>query len=441
MDDEAIEREILRGRRRRWPWVVLAVVLVLGTAFGIFRYALHRRVVVELARIRAMGYPTTLAELDAWYPMPSGPNAADVYVEAYGALVRDEELEELLPRFDSGARFPKPDEPLGADLLAAAGAYLAQNERTLALLKEAAAIPECRFRIDLETAIYDPHQHLSDMKRGVCLLRLQAMVQARRGQQEQSVDSVVVMLALARAVRQQPILRGQGAGNSIHRFAGRVVEQLIGRASLSDGQLLRLSEAFAGARDRGALPRVMSAERVQALSAFDHEPELTSGSSAFFRRITGVSDADRAACLRIMGEIIESAEQPQARPVDIEAQLQAVPSHFIITRAFVPSMAHALLRDLRAQAAVRALLTGLAAKRYQLAHGELPERLDSLVPDYLEALPTDPFDGKPLRCEPNGTGAIVYSVGKDGVDDGGKELGAQGRPLQNGADVVFTIRR
>ncbi len=37
----------------------------------------------------------------------------------------------------------------------------------------------------------------------------------------------------------------------------------------------------------------------------------------------------------------------------------------------------------------------------------------------MAALPTDPFDGKPLRMREIPEGLILYSVGEDGIDEGG----------------------
>ena len=43
--------------------------------------------------------------------------------------------------------------------------------------------------------------------------------------------------------------------------------------------------------------------------------------------------------------------------------------------------------------------------------------LDALVPDFLPAVPIDPWSGKPLRYDP-ATGT-VWSLGPNGVDEGG----------------------
>ncbi|WP_309399719.1 hypothetical protein [Cerasicoccus maritimus] len=59
----------------------------------------------------------------------------------------------------------------------------------------------------------------------------------------------------------------------------------------------------------------------------------------------------------------------------------------------------------------------LAIRLYEMEHGALPPTLDALVPDYIDAVPLDPYDDQPLRYDAKR--AIIYSVGEDGVDDGG----------------------
>lgn len=66
------------------------------------------------------------------------------------------------------------------------------------------------------------------------------------------------------------------------------------------------------------------------------------------------------------------------------------------------------------------VITAIALKRYQLKHGAYPENLNSLVPDFVSAVPRDPVDGKPLRYRQNSDGTfLLYSVGENGKDDGG----------------------
>jgi hypothetical protein len=50
---------------------------------------------------------------------------------------------------------------------------------------------------------------------------------------------------------------------------------------------------------------------------------------------------------------------------------------------------------------------------------ELPESLADLVPRFIEAVPVDPFDGKPVRY--SRARGIIWSVGNDREDAGGEE--------------------
>ena len=72
------------------------------------------------------------------------------------------------------------------------------------------------------------------------------------------------------------------------------------------------------------------------------------------------------------------------------------------------------------QARLRCLIAALAAERYRRAHGRWPETLDRLTPEWLGAVPLDPFDGLPLRSARLADGLVIYSVGFDGKDDGGR---------------------
>ena len=63
--------------------------------------------------------------------------------------------------------------------------------------------------------------------------------------------------------------------------------------------------------------------------------------------------------------------------------------------------------------------TTAALRSFHADKGELPESLGDLVPQYLDKVPRDHFDGKPLRYSKSE--AKVWCVGKDLIDEGGIE--------------------
>jgi hypothetical protein len=83
------------------------------------------------------------------------------------------------------------------------------------------------------------------------------------------------------------------------------------------------------------------------------------------------------------------------------------------------------------------LTTELALRCYQAEQGRGPERLDQLVPKYLQRVPTDPFSAQPLVYRAQGTNWLLYSVGVDGVDEGGKRTGKIVFGSGNTGDLFF----
>lgn len=62
----------------------------------------------------------------------------------------------------------------------------------------------------------------------------------------------------------------------------------------------------------------------------------------------------------------------------------------------------------------------IAAERFRRANGAWPEDVEQLVPRYLPTAPRDPFADGPLRIRTTDDGLMVYSIGADRDDDGGR---------------------
>lgn len=73
---------------------------------------------------------------------------------------------------------------------------------------------------------------------------------------------------------------------------------------------------------------------------------------------------------------------------------------------------------------LRLLSAELGLRLYHLQCGEYPDGLDKLVPNYLSAIPGDPFRGGELVYRRRQNGYLLYSVNLDGKDDGGAKPAA-----------------
>ncbi len=75
---------------------------------------------------------------------------------------------------------------------------------------------------------------------------------------------------------------------------------------------------------------------------------------------------------------------------------------------------------------LRSCIAALACKSYRARHGKLPDSLDELVPEFLDEVPLDPYDGEKLRW--NAEKGYFWTKGRDGDFDGTLEFGSDGKP-------------
>ncbi len=87
------------------------------------------------------------------------------------------------------------------------------------------------------------------------------------------------------------------------------------------------------------------------------------------------------------------------------------------------------------------LTIALALQVYKAEHGTYPETLAALCPAYLTVLPGDPFsrDGAtPPRYRRTNDRYVLYSIGPDGKDDGGKAIE---EPNPDGTGPNYYVRQ
>jgi hypothetical protein len=99
-----------------------------------------------------------------------------------------------------------------------------------------------------------------------------------------------------------------------------------------------------------------------------------------------------------------------------------------VTKAFAPwkRAQQGLPLLLRSQTLVNEGQIACALERYRLAHGDYPQTLDALVPQFIEKIPLDIINGEPLIYVPARDRFLLYSVGWNEKNDGGAVVMAEG---------------
>ncbi|MCH7988179.1 MAG: hypothetical protein IID46_03395, partial [Planctomycetes bacterium] len=73
---------------------------------------------------------------------------------------------------------------------------------------------------------------------------------------------------------------------------------------------------------------------------------------------------------------------------------------------------------------------------YRAKYGSYPQKLSQLAPRYIPKVPTDLFSGRSFRYEADLEDFLLYSVGPNGKDDGGRNNYSE----PSGDDLVIDTR-
>lgn len=116
-------------------------------------------------------------------------------------------------------------------------------------------------------------------------------------------------------------------------------------------------------------------------------------------------------------------------PADADADAITDKTADTLMRFFLPSLGSAVMTRITSDTFDQLETVGLALAIYRFDVGRFPETLAELVPDYLDAVPTDPFNpgppgspenfDQPLTYRPQDGGYLLYSFSRDLEDDGG----------------------
>lgn len=457
----------------RKRYIVIAFLGVLLGAYAVLRVYLAVAIRSELNALREMGYPATAAELNAWYATPpEGQNAADEYLLAFDAFT-DEGIDcELLPI--SGCA---PDIPLDVTLpeaeLAEIGRYIELNALALEHLHRAAQMPGCRWPSDFEHPRWlEPEYWDSDFEaqRGrryaARLLAEEALYYRDTGNADAALRSIAETLAIGGAIAGHPSVMFYLTASSINSMAFNSLQNLMATIELSDAQLVMMQRAFREAEQLLSLASALLGDALEFRPMLDMmisqypvflmnptedydkkelPVDIARLAGLLVYRYSGMDDSDYlhilrgtkhyiALCALPSHEAIQHAKEPL--PEYALGSLPAISKDFLYMRFAMIDLQFVIAAVNEAR--FRIAGTALAVERFRLEYSRLPERLEELVPAYLTAAPIDPVDGQPLRYRRDAGDFVLYSIGRNLIDDGG--YGFQDADNEDD-DIVFSVFR
>ncbi|MGB7747001.1 MAG: hypothetical protein WBN75_06920 [Verrucomicrobiia bacterium] len=397
--------------------------------------------------------PRTLAELNRWYvEPPAGSNAATKFLEGIAALkITDVDTNSAnLPLIGEG-KLPQPDKPVLPEMEAAMAELVQRNQSAFHIFDQAARLQQSRYPIDLNQGYMILLPHLLKMKNAARIMEISSVSHAVAGQGREAGDALLVSLAMARSLESEPVLISQLVRVALVSMTVSGLEQVLNRVVLPAQTLDRLEESFRQSEKLEAagfgFTRAFVGERMSDLSAFEMSPEqyLTVPDNAtpeererLEAKIKKTLTEDRQYCEATFGQALAVRNQPFPRRLsqDVFSQAAAVATNrnLYLSSVFFAALNNVAPKEAGSLATLRLAQTAIALEKFRFAHANrFPESLGELTPNYMSAVPEDPFDGRSLRYHKVGKGYVLYSISRNLKDDGGKP----GNGLEG--DILFSV--
>jgi hypothetical protein len=293
--------------------------------------------------------------------------------------------------------------------------------------------------------------HLSALKSAAQTLDLRALAELQTGQSEMALADVKLSLRLADAIRTEPFLISHLVRIAIMNLTLQPVWEGLADHQWSDAQMVELDQALAkfdfltdyGVAMRGEracgigviefLRHAHDKPRAYASLFMDSENMLMNNSIALLFNFapSGWFYQNELRICRFETQLNLSLADAENNTVSPKAAWRAgdaygkemsrhLSPYNYLERMLLANLTGAVKRFAYAQSSVDLARVAIALERYRLAHGEYPESLDALTPQFMENIPHDVIGGQPLHYRRTDDGQFVlYSVGWNETDDGG----------------------
>ncbi|MBM3475050.1 MAG: hypothetical protein FJX75_17450 [Armatimonadetes bacterium] len=416
--------------------------LIVLVAFGLLVLAVaaatHRegqRVQSALAQLRAAGEPLTNAEL-APPSVPANENAALLYLKAADIIKPHEgTLSPHVVGYDTALWSSAAD----VDALVR---LARQDQRAADLIRQATRRPECRFDELWAGRMLDAPSVASKLGAIAEFEGAAALAAARQGHRSEALERLTDGFVLSRRLAEAVPSRGPSAARSLDRTLMWPAQYVAAHGPLPEPGARRLAQELGRLDCRRSGARQVQVWRVLAVELADDlkSGHPSSGGKGMFPRVGGPTDfqfwfygrparlrlyKDELLCLGLLQRAQAIAGQPwrEAQPEvqRLEGDLRRVGSQQLAA-SWVGLLVPNTFADADRVLARRAVLqAALGLEVYRQHHGRYPDTLRDLASLHWP-LADDPFSGKPLVYRRKGNDYLLYSLGVDLDDDGGRPL-------------------
>lgn len=366
----------------------------------------------RLAALRSAGEPVQIADL-AREPIPPESNADTFLRRADDDLdAIQKELMALYPKTVFPTGKPSPADRDRLEKLFAA------YPKVMPLLEQAAACPDYDPQIDVtqppSQLVGSFMDRVSKHRTLARVLRAHTALRLSQGRPDDALAAQLLTLRLARKWRADPVLIGYLVTVACESVAMEGANQVLQTGPVSASTRQALDAELALHDNLDGLRWALRSERAFSLSTLR---ELFG--SVFWPPRVFTNDV-MLRILDLFDHHLQGTSRPYSEAVSrnyVDSSPGGVPNPF---RALVTLLEPSLVSTRQAAERSRALFRSLRVLNALQARAGGDDHTPDLATLGLPPEATvDPFNGEPLHVKKLPEGWMVYSVGSDGVDDGG----------------------
>jgi len=358
------------------------------------------------------------------------------------------------------------------------------NEQTLDELRTMVDAGGIEFIEDYNPANLNNYTYLIKVKESVQDLTARAMLALHQGRRREALSYLESCGTATQLTAKDPIMIDQMIRYACMSLEAEACWEALQTGGWTDGELAQLqhqwdhSDVLAAAALSLAMERARAPTAFQAARASRQGLEDLLGGDSDLKNFSAIwndfllhassvpnellttyprywgwrwiwSYRDEQSYLEFMQTVIGATRDAQQRR-SIISLLQdrsetptfypPVGKHFDVAGSMARGTERYVSLALRAQTVANMVTAAIALERFRLAHHAYPAALTNLAPEFVQTVPVDCMDGHDLRYRLNPDGTyLLYSVGRDGIDNGGDPTPEKGKSLSffNGQDLVW----
>ena len=407
-----------------WIAGAVFVIIVIGATFP---YMIAKSRINSLKdQLRKDGEPVTLREYAAKYykPVPDDKNGVATFDDAYSLHVSYKNFNRLI--IVGIAYDPLFDQKISPLLLPYVNEFLKDNKELLAKMEKLKEYDYFRPEYNWNERASINFERLNEFRSVERLYALKVESLIQQNKSSQTNKTLLEMFHVNKLLSQNPFMVGQLTFFACETLALDALERSMNSLSSTPAQLKKLQDICAEHQklaqerwyDMWKLEAciyllfynldVASVPGIAPYVSIEYIKEIPIKYRRFYYYYSGCFHNDLYNAVKAKREIqgvpvdIFSKRKPELEKIDTECKKNQ--SGYL----FCPVGSSTSSRMYRAIARLRCAATACAVERYRLKYGKLPKDLNALVPEFMDKVPVDPFDGKPLRYF-RGTFELEYS--------------------------------